>query len=74
MENKNPRKNLDLGDLRERLQLANGPDYWRSLEELAQTDDGTRSGRGPGSHLGSDSVHARLGRFSLLGSITVTLE
>ena len=39
MENKNSRKNLDLGDLRERLQLANGPDYWRSLEELAQTDD-----------------------------------
>ena len=36
MEN---RKNLDISGLRTHLEAAQGKDYWRSLDELAQTDE-----------------------------------
>ncbi len=34
-----PRKELDLDGVRQRLQQAQGPQYWRSLEELAGSDE-----------------------------------
>ena len=33
------RKNIDLSALRSRLKAAQGPEYWRSLDQLAQTEE-----------------------------------
>lgn len=36
---KNERPRLNLAKIRERLEAAKGPEYWRSLEELAGSDE-----------------------------------
>ena len=33
-----PRQKLDLATVQQKLSAAQGPEYWRSLEELAGTD------------------------------------
>src|SRR5438105_2732963 len=34
-----PRPRVDLGAIREKLAQATGPEYWRSLEEVAETEE-----------------------------------
>ena len=34
-----PRQTLELEDVRGRLKSASGPEFWRSLDELAQTPE-----------------------------------